>query len=316
MTVSAANVVLRSRGANQNVMIFLGDKIPLTWHWQPGLLLLLGVIGFFYGRGWQRMGVTPSPPNRWRLVSFVLGQVLLLVALVSPLYDWGSYYLFARATQHILILAPIPALLLAGDPWPILQAGLPERWRDWLKGEQAQAVKKRLAQWTPVGVIWIVFLACFSLWYDPVLHAAAQQTPWVRTVEWLTMLAGALLYWWVVTQARPRLHPLPNFWLRVIFAAIGAFPLKVLGGLLLFSETPIYSYPANDIQVFDITGERAQQYLGAIIVWFLGGVTFTNAAFILIRNWLQQEEAKPMLYIDRLSTEKRMLAPGLENDNP
>lgn len=318
MISSAANVEPHSKDVNQVVMIILGDDVPLTWHWQPGLLLLVGAVGFFYGRGWRRARVTSEPITQWRLISFVGGILLLLVALISPLYDLGSYYLFARVSQHILILAPVPALLMAGNPWPIIKLGLPRSWQRWVTAHWGAGTegRGRIAQYTPVGAIWIGFLACFSLWYDPVLHAAARQIPWLRSLEWLTMLAGALVYWWIVAQARPRLHPLPNFWLRVLFAGIGAFPIKVLGGLLLFSETIIYAYPANDIQVLDVAGEQAQQYLGAIIVWFLGGVTFTNAAFILIRNWLQIEEGKPTLYIDRLSTEKRMLAPGLEPKKP
>ena len=129
------------------------------------------------------------------------------------------------------------------------------------------------------------------------------------------MLTGALLYWWIITQANPRRHDMPNFCLTVVFAAIGAAPLKVLGGLLMFSETSIYNYPANAIVVMDVSGERAQQLLGGVVVWFLGGITFTNAAFWLIRGWLQREEEKPTLSISSLSTHERMIAPGWENNS-
>lgn len=297
-------------------MIELGDKVAVSWHWQPVVLLLLGAAAFLYGRGWFIRQPSDLPLPRWRPITFYGGLLLLFLAFISPLYELALAYLFARVSQHILLLAPAPALLLVGDPWPFLKAGLPERWQVWLSrqfGEGTQG-RGRIQQLTPIGGIWFGFIASFSLWYDPTLHAAALQTPWLRTLELITMLTGALFYWWIITQASPRLHSLPNFWLRVLFAAIGAAPLKILGGLLMFSETMIYSYPANAIVVMDVSGVRAQQLLGGVVVWFLGGITFTNAAFWLIRGWLQREEAKPMLSISALSTHERMVAPGWKQE--
>lgn len=297
-------------------MIELGDKVVADWHWQPVVLLLLSGLAVLYGRGWHRYRLVGFVLPLWRPLTFVSGLFLLFLALVSPLYDLALSYLFARVSQHILLLAPAPALLLVGDPWPILKAGLPERWRAGLTRHFGEGTRNRgrIQQFTPIGGIWIGFIASFSLWYDPALHAAALRLPWLRTLELLTMFMGASLYWWIVTQASPRLHTLPNFWLRVLLAAIGASPLKILGGLLMFSETAIYSYPANAIVVMDVSGVRAQQLLGGVVVWFLGGITFTNAAFWLIRDWLHREEEKPLLSISAISTHERMIAPGWEGD--
>lgn len=297
-------------------MIDLGDVVATRWHWQPMVLLVLVGASFFYARGWQLTQLTAEPVPLWRPLVFFSGLILMVVAIISPLYDLAQAYLFARVSQHILLLAPVPALLLAGDPGPVLHAGLPWRWRHWLAhyGGEGTRGRGRVQQFTPVGAIWVGFIAAFTIWYDPVLHNAARQTPWLRTLELTSMFIAGLFYWWIITQASPRLHELPNFWLRVLFTGIGALPLKILGGMLLFSESHIYTYPAIEIQVMDVSGARAQQLLAGVTVWFLGGVTFTNAAFLLIRGWLQQEEDKPMLSISALSTHERMIAPGLKGD--
>ena len=294
-------------------MIEWGDVDPVRWHWQPAVLLLLVGAAFVYARGWPLAQSTVESVQPWRPLAFFSGLFLLVVALISPLYDLAQIYLFARVSQHILLLAPAPALLLAGDPGPILLAGLPWRWRQRWERHLGEGTwgRGRAQQYTPVGAIWVGFIAAFTIWYDPALHNAARQIPWLRTLELTSMLMAGLFYWWIITQASPRLHELPNFWLRVLFAGIGALPLKILGGMLLFSESHIYTYPAIEMQVMDVSGARAQQLLAGVTVWFLGGVTFTNAAFWLIRGRLQQEEDKPMLSISALSTHDRMIAPGL-----
>ena len=104
--------------------------------------------------------------------------------------------------------------------------------------------------------------------------------------------------------------------MRVLYTAIGAAPLKILGGLLLFSETTLYLYPTQQIQIMDVSGIRAQQLLAGLVIWFLGGVTFTSAAFLLMRTWFNSEERKPTLSIARLSTEERLIAPGWEQSRP
>ncbi|MBK9049769.1 MAG: cytochrome c oxidase assembly protein [Chloroflexi bacterium] len=297
-------------------MIQLGDVAPAMWHWQPLLLFLLAGVTIVYVRGWQWIQSTSEPLLFWRPLAFFSGLFLLALVLISPLYHLAQAYLFARVSQHILLLAPVPALLLVGDPVPVLKVGLPWRWQQWLERYWGEGTKGRgrVQQLTPVGAIWVGFIAAFTLWYDPILHNAARYTPWLRTLELTSMFMAGLFYWWIITQASPRLHELPNFWLRVIFAALGALPLKLLGGMLMFSESHIYVYPANEIQVMDVSGERAQQLLAGVTVWFFGGVTFTNAAFLLIRGRLQQEEDKPMLSISALSTHERMIAPGLGGD--
>ncbi|MBP7999330.1 MAG: cytochrome c oxidase assembly protein [Chloroflexi bacterium] len=299
-------------------MIELGDTVTVSWHWQPILLLLGGVIGLLYVRGWRVERQKGHTIATWRPLTLILGLVCLFLALISPLHELALYYLFARVSQHILLLAPSPALLLVGDPWPILKAGFPQRGRNWLTvtfGPETRG-RTRLQQLTPVSFIWFGFLAGFSLWYDPILHNLARQTPWLRTLELSTIFAAALPYWWVITRAHPHLHQLPHFWLRVLYTAIGAAPLKILGGLLLFSETTLYLYPTQQIQIMDVSGIRAQQLLAGLVIWFLGGVTFTSAAFLLMRTWFDSEERKPTLSIARLSTEERLIAPGWEQSRP
>ena len=100
-----------------------------AWSFDAKVLVPLLVAHWAYGRGvlrlWQRAG-------RWRgiggmhVAAFLLGEIALVVALVSPVDQLGGTLLSAHMAQHGLLVAVAPPLLLLGLPGVAFAWALPD----------------------------------------------------------------------------------------------------------------------------------------------------------------------------------------------
>ncbi len=280
--------------------------------------VILGAA-IIYLRGWRKLQQyrpdQQSPQfvraTHRALAAFLAGLALLSVALVSPLHTLASQYFSMRVTQHLLLIAWIPSLILAANPAPIIWQGLPASWRR--RYGKRPSLHPILFQTlhiiTAPGAALFIFVSVFWLWYDPVLHQTTVRYAPLRVVEVVTLLGAAGFYWWHITGALPRNHkPLP--WVvRVIYTFIGVVAIKFVGLIVMFSEVTLFPYPS----AFYVAGlDLDDQRLGGIIFWVLGGAVYATTALLLIRRWLSQEEGKPGLPESNWATEEAMLAPGLK----
>lgn len=297
-------------------MIVDVNGLNWTWHWNSGLALAFLVAVAIYIRGWRHVRhsfIRPSPrlatiPN---LLLFLGGLTLLALTLLSPLHALATQFFFMRVVQHLLLIAFIPCMLLVTNPLPVLFKGLPRSWRDTIMArlQGASRFQTKVCQLTAPGMVWVIFSSCVWLWYDPRIHQATLDYPWLHRLETLLLFAVALFYWWHITAAAPRLHrPLPPL-TRIAYTAAGTWPVKAVGIVVLFTKTEIYDYPAT----FRLTGLVINdQSLGGIIGWVLGGIVFSATATVLLRQWLGSEDDKPPLPDYLWSTDAAMLAPGFK----
>lgn len=274
------------------------------WSWRLGITAVILTLAYVYRRGQQQ-----TASNQQATWLFGAGLALLLLALASPLHQLASQYFSLRVAQHLLLIAWIPALLMAANPLPQLLAGLPAGWRKRL-GEKRPFWAK-IRPLTNRGAIWILFISTFWLWYDPIIHQATLTHPTLRWLEIPAILFAALLYWWHITAAYPHWHPpLPPL-ARAAYTLIGAAPVKIVGLTLLLNPQTILIYP----QTFRLSGLDINDYnLGSILIWVLGGIVFTATTTLLMRDWLKTEEEKPNLPIAAWSSEDVLSAPGLKKN--
>ncbi|WP_330970830.1 cytochrome c oxidase assembly protein, partial [Lysobacter sp. A3-1-A15] len=98
------------------------------------------------------------------------GVLALFLAAVWPLDAYGEWSLAAHMGQHMLLLALVPPLLLAGRPMAVIAHALPRRWarplHRWIERLHAPIVAG-LALATGVHV------AVMGLWHLPAATAAA-----------------------------------------------------------------------------------------------------------------------------------------------
>src|SRR5260370_11556175 len=99
------------------------------------------VAALIYTRGWYRLrAALPNEIPGWRLVGFLCGLSVAWIALASPLAMLHHASLTIHMTQHLLLMAVAPPLLLLGSPAPPLRGGLPARLRRLTDGALAARV--------------------------------------------------------------------------------------------------------------------------------------------------------------------------------
>jgi cytochrome c oxidase assembly factor CtaG len=279
------------------------------------------VAGLVYVRGWRRLqGFHKEPPPRTAPASprslklFIAGLALLALAFISPLGYFSTQYFSARIIQHMLLVASIPSLLMMANPVPALLHGLPSGWRDRLMtqppGRQARSAGRRFLYWaTAPGVTLLAFLCICWFWYDPLIHAATLRFSVVHAVELISLFGVGLLNWWHVTGAWPHAHGAMEPVVRILYAFVSIWPVKIIGLVLLFVDASIYDYPAT----FQFSGLDINDVsFGAIIAWIVSGLAYAVATVTLARQWLAEEADKPALPESNWATDESMIAPGIK----
>lgn len=295
---------------------------PTGWFWWQLLFAAVIVaVAVIYVRGWRRLHhhSNPLPPKAEKSAStracilFFCALFLSTIVLLSPLSYLVTTYFSLHVVQNLLLVGWIPFLLVTADPIPALNAGLPSLQQGLDRAFKMWPVLRHiLSRLLSPGAILITFVACVWLWYDPAIHQATLHKSGVRGLEIGSLLGVALLYWWHITGAFPRLHRSMPLFVRAGYALAGAAPLKLVGLVLIFMEKTIYHYPNS----FRLSGLIIDdQGVGGIVIWVLGGVLFAANTFRFLRRWLTQEVQKPALPESVWATDEALLAPGLKRQN-
>ena len=301
----------------------------MTWP-EATLLRLLAAAGIFlvavvYLRGWRGLPrPTPAPipdhatdPTSSRaLLLFLGGLALLATALISPLGYLATQYFSARIVQHMMVVASIPSLIMFANPGPALVHGLPAPWRDATLAalrrptDGASGRLRRAIHWaTAPGVTLLAFLSVCWFWYDPAIHNATLRHGWLHAVELLSLFGVGLLNWWHITAAWPQTHAAMHPLVRIVYAFVSIWPVKLVGLVLLFFPDMGYAYPAG----FQLSGlDINDTNFGAMIAWIVSGLAYAVAAVALARQWLGSEADKPALPESAWATDESMNVPGLK----
>ena len=276
------------------------------------------LVGMVYVRGWRRLGAFhagPPPPaapaSARSLKLFIAGLALLALALISPLGYLSTQYFSVRIIQHMLLVASIPSLLMLANPIPALLYGLPETRRDSLLawGSSESAGHRLLRRATAPGVTLLAFLCVCWLWYDPIIHAATLRYSVVHALELLSLFGVGLLNWWHVTAAWPQAHGHMHPIIRILYAFISIWPVKIVGLILLFITHTLYDYP----RTFRFSGLAIDDSaFGAMIAWIVSGLAYAVASVALANEWLAREVDKPALPEANWATDEAMIAPGIK----
>ena len=133
-----------------------------------------------------------QPVPGWRIALFILGLVLLVVAVASPLAAVAEEELFSfHMTQHLLLGDLAPLCLLAGLTGPLLRPVLA------LPGVMRLRV---LANPLVALPIWAANLV---LWHTPTLYEAAVENSAVHAVEHVSFFTAGIVLWLPVLETLP-----------------------------------------------------------------------------------------------------------------
>ena len=278
----------------------LTKALLLSWDLRPEILVPLALLGVLHFAGWLRLRRRSDGrfANRWRLVSYTGGILILALALLSPISVLSGQLFSIHMVQHLLLIMVAPPLLLLANPFPTFLWALPSRMR-----VAAAAAFRRLARWLAADSIfsrtvlkatspasaWALYVLIFFAWHDGNAYSLALQFGSLHGLEHFTFVGAALLFWWHVTAVAPRVHPKPAQWMRVAYVLAMIPPNMLLGVALSFAQTPIYPYYESVPRLYGLS-VMDDQVWGGLIMWIPGSMMYVIAALILLARLLVSAE--------------------------
>ena len=252
--------------------------------WSPptvltGTLILCGVI---YARGWVAIRKTRAVQFPvWRLGAFLLGLVMIWLAIASPLDGFADALLSAHMVEHLLLMSFAPPLLLLGYPVVPLLRGLPRGVTIYLLGPLIRI--KRLRNLghlliTPL-VAWLAMNLVFLGWHVPTAYDFALEHEHWHEVEHVCFLGISILFWWPVVQPWPTRENVGG-WFLLLYLVMADIVNTVLSAFLAFCDRPVYPYYFRNPNAFGIS-PLSDQRAGAVVMWVVGSVIFLVPAIAI-----------------------------------
>jgi putative membrane protein len=224
----------------------------------------------------------------WRRASFILGVVVLFVALESPIDGLGDGYLFCvHMAQHLLLILIVPPLLISGIT--------EETARIWLRSPRVARMERVLGK--PI-VAWCSAMGVMTVWHLPVLYNFALAHEAVHIFQHLSFLVTATMFWW------PVMHPIYSRKLSIgpailyLFAAVAEN--SILGIIITFMRVghypaylhPVDLYPGTLSLIRNDWGISAayDQRLGGLLMWIPGCSVYFISILTVMAHWYTQPE--------------------------
>jgi cytochrome c oxidase assembly factor CtaG len=231
------------------------------------------VLTLLYVRRWRQVGA-----SRWRLLSFLGGMGLVVLALVSPIDRLGEQLFFMHMVQHLLLLDLAPILVLLG----LTKILLRPLTRRLVRVEQAAGP---LAH--PIFAI-VLYVVVMWGWHVPALYDAALEHPVLHVVEHLSFGIAGGLYWWHLLspiRARRRLGGMgPIVYMLATKVLVG-----LLGILLAFAPDAIYAFYERQPGYWGLSPHDDQAVGGLIMALEQSIVMGIALTFLFVRALAESE---------------------------
>jgi cytochrome c oxidase assembly factor CtaG len=265
----------------------------LSWDLRVEVLAILTTLGVVHIIGWRNLRRRGRIrfANSWRLASYLVGLLLLAIAVMSPIDVLSDQLFFMHMIQHLLMMMFAAPLLMLANPFPTFLWALPRDLRVRVGGwfQAGHPLYRTLAQILTPGITWMIFISVYLGWHDPNLYDLALRNDFIHDVEHVTFFGVALLFWWRITGAGPQIGKrLPNL-MRAAYAVSLVPPNMLAGVAITFASSPIYSHYTTIPRLYGVSVMDDQTWSG-LIMWIPGSMMYILAALFLIG--IQMNQAK------------------------
>jgi putative membrane protein len=261
-----------------------------TWGLDPLVIGCLVVSGWLYWRGLRalwREAERGRGIRRWEAWCYLSGWLTLFIALVSPLHPLGEVLFSAHMTQHELLMLVAAPLVVLGRPVVAFLWALPLGWARrvgrWGKGAWFQRVWRAVTN--PLAA-WALHAVALWVWHVPVLFEATLQSDLVHTLQHVSFLGSALLFWWALIHGP---HGLMGYGAALLYLFTTMVHSGVLGALIAFANAVIYPTYSATTESWGLTALEDQQ-LGGFIMWVPAGLVYIVAGLALCAGWMRESE--------------------------
>ncbi|MGY1528914.1 cytochrome c oxidase assembly protein [Luteimonas sp. A649] len=253
----------------------------LATAWTPSAWLLVPLAAWvvLYSVGlhrlWGRAGIGAGV-GASGVACAAAGLVVLLLSTTWPLDAYGEWSLAAHIAQHMLLIAFVPPLLLAGQPLAVaahaLSSRMAGRVHRWLGAARAWATNALTAASVAHGaVLWT--------WHLPVATTAALESDPVHWAMHGSFLATGL-WLWAAMWRRIR-DPRVGAGAGVVAMVAVMMQMGFLGALLTFAPRPLYPIYAERAPQLGLD-VMADQQLAGVLMWVPSCIPYLAGAMWLL----------------------------------
>ena len=202
------------------------------------------------------------PRPEWWLGAGLVALAIAIIGLERVAETSFTWHMI----QHTLLIVVAAPFLALGAPAVIDR--LPAGW-------QRVASSLRGPAWPAWLLLAVALQGAAMLWHVPSVFQAAVEHDALHGLEHITLLATAVLFWWLVLAGGPNRVAMG---VMALFFATGA--CSALGaGLALTSHQWYPAYRSLD-----------DQAMGGVIMWSVIGTAYLIAAVVLFFGWLADLE--------------------------
>jgi len=260
------------------------DGAPLAgWHWRPDVLLVLGLLGTVYARGWLRLRRRSARAVSPRgLVLYVGALGALVLALISPIDALSSSRFSIHMVQHLLLVMLAPLFLLLANPLAVFLWGLPSGARRSFgrllrRGSRGRSL---LRMATAMPVTWALYVVNLWVWHHPYLYQRALREGSFHDLEHLLFFLTAVLFWWPVVNPAPRLRGAPSYGVRIAYLVAATLQNTLLGMAISLPDRVLYPYYEALPGLKELSPIH-DQALGGGIMWVSGHMYLIPILFLV-----------------------------------
>jgi len=254
----------------------------VSWTFEPGAIVLIAVLAGLYIPRWRRVrarhGGREAPVVR--LLSYVAGLLMLVVALISPVDRLAEQAFTMHMVQHVLLLDLAPIALICGLTKVILRPAT----RRLQRLEEAAGVFGH-----PVFAV-VLYVGLMWLWHVPALYDAALEHSVVHILEHICFFSAGALYWWHLLspiRSRMRLGGMGP----VMYMLSTKLFVGILGIGLTFAPEALYSFYADRQPIWGLTASEDEALAGGLMA-LEQSIVMGVALVWLFMNALAESEAE------------------------
>jgi putative membrane protein len=215
--------------------------------------------------------------------------MVLAVALMSPLHSIGGALFSAHMTQHELLISIAAPLLVLGRPLiPFVWSFSPNRRRSLGVWTRRPSVRGAWSFLSRTSVAFSLHAVGLWVWHLPGPYQATLTSELMHSLQHVTFIATALLFWWAILSARGEG---PGRGAALIYLFLTLLQTGALGALLAFSPTLWYPAYAETTRAWGLTPLEDQQ-LGGLIMWIPGSLAYLAAGLWIFGGWLRESERR------------------------
>jgi len=261
----------------------LSVSLVTSWTLDPLQLAPIVLITAAYAIRARTLARRGQPVPGWRIALFLLGIVLLVVAVASPLAAIAEDELFSfHMAQHLLLGDLAPLCLLAGLTGPLLRPvlGLPG--------------VMRLRVLANPFVAFPIWAANLALWHVPALYEAAVENSAVHALEHVAFFTAGIVLWLPVLETLPA----PE-WFGTGAKLGYIVGVRLVGTLIanvfVWAGGPFYEIYETGDDFLGLSPEADQSLAGSLMMLEGSLVTIVAIAWLFLRLAQEGEVRQQLL---------------------